>query len=150
MEEATLAREGPGHWDLMHRTAVSADTSLLALSLINFQKDNFFCRFPCREHIGKFSTNNPPEVAVHSSVTLEDGTVVPGLFVWTVLLHNEVNLRNGKRQFTVREAYDRYRRRADDEPCGLSCNGADSGHKLEASKKTTVASAKGKLKIIGF
>lgn len=131
MQEATLDKDAPGHWDLLHRISADVEAEMMALSLIHWEKDNFFCQVCCK-HMNMYISTYPPEACIGRRITVM-GVSIPKLFEWTVSIHNNVNRNKGKRIVTLEEAYERYRKRGPDEPCTLSCLNA-AGPTVEEKK----------------
>lgn len=122
MQDPTLAKEASGYWDCIHRLSADPDAEMLALSLIHWLKDNFFCPV-CRKHMALFMETYHPNSCIGRRIILQ-GQSVPKIFEWGVQLHNNVNRNKKSRIYTIEEAYERYRKKAEDEPCTLSCMNA--------------------------
>lgn len=100
MQDHTILREGPGVWWSLHASAVHAKTpaQLSAVyELINTIRNHFFC-LDCRQHFRENSDAFPPPK--HNNHY--------ALFNWTVEMHNKVNRRNGKREYSPSEVLKKY------------------------------------------
>ena len=89
----TIDQSGPGIWFVIHLSAVKAttrDTKKAFRILIAELVDNFPCD-ECKKHFQEYVMKNPLE-------EVED------YFYWTWVLHNQVNVRNGKEVVSYRQA----------------------------------------------
>lgn len=136
MQDATLEKDASGHWDLLHRISADAEAEMMTLSLIHWEKDNFFCQV-CRTHMSDYISRYPPEACIGQRIAVT-GDSIPKLFEWTVALHNNVNRNKRKRIVTIEEAYGRYRKRRPDEPCTLSCLNAAGPAVTESKPKLRI------------
>lgn len=102
---ADIQRIGPGIWYVMHLQASRATTPELQNSFISnttFLSNNFKCQ-KCKGHFQKYIDKFPLQ---QWTQPLPNG--IPGLFAWTVNLHNEVNRFLKKPIITVEDAYKIY------------------------------------------
>lgn len=100
MEALNIERVGPGAWYLLHLMAAHAksEKEIEAVhTIISTLSLWFFC-MRCREHFRKNLLDfPPPKVNKHNE-----------LFIWTVEIHNRVNVLNDKATVSYREALDYY------------------------------------------
>lgn len=102
---ADIQRIGPGIWYVMHIDA--AHTTTLESQSVFISKtialaNNFKCQ-KCKGHFLKYIEKFPLQ---QWTQPLPNG--IPGLFAWTVNLHNEVNRFLKKPIMTVEDAYKIY------------------------------------------
>lgn len=100
MESLNIDRVGPGAWYIIHLMAANSknEKQIDAFhELVNILCERFFC-LRCRDH---FCTNirkfPPPKVNSYNE-----------LFIWSVEMHNRVNILNNKPLIGYREALDYY------------------------------------------
>lgn len=132
METLNIDKVGPGAWYLIHTIAARAKSEKeieavhVVLSIIS---NWFFCQ-KCRDHFKKnYQTFPPPKVNKHNE-----------LFLWTVEIHNKVNVLNNKPTVTYREALDHYVGK--DSTCSGDC-GAKTPSSLTVSELITSVLTKG-------
>jgi hypothetical protein len=102
---ADIQRIGPGIWYVIHLQGARAITPELQNSFIlniNDLANNFKCQ-KCKGHFLKYIEKFPLQ---QWTQPLPNG--IPGLFAWTVNLHNEVNRFLKKPIMTVEDAYKIY------------------------------------------
>jgi hypothetical protein len=102
---ADISKVGPGIWFKIHTDAVAAITDTLKESFIvniNALCDGFKC-LHCKPHFRKFIDDNP--IKNYFNIKDRKGRDI-GIFQWTWELHNSVNLRLGKYQPLLEEAYE--------------------------------------------
>lgn len=125
METLNIDKVGPGSWYLIHLTAANAKTEKQIeavhemLKIISY---HFFC-LRCRDH---FRTNMdkfpPPLVNKYHE-----------LFIWTVEMHNRVNVLNDKPIISYRNALEYYIGKSAEcnGDCGSGSGGTASGLKQD-------------------
>lgn len=88
MQQHNVIKIGPGAWYALHLSAAHAKTTediSSTLYLINLYRKNFFCT-KCRDHFDINAEKYPPPTTNKNNE----------LFEWTVMMHNKVNVSNGK------------------------------------------------------
>jgi hypothetical protein len=102
---ADIQRIGPGIWYVMHlqasRTTTPESQNSFILNTISLA-NNFKCQ-KCKGHFLKYIEKFPLQ---QWTQPLPNG--IPGLFAWTVNLHNEVNRFLKKPLMTIDDAYKIY------------------------------------------
>jgi hypothetical protein len=100
MEALNIERIGPGAWYIIHLMSANAKTMVqieavhVVLKMIS---EKFFC-IKCRTHFAEnMKKFPPPKVNSYSE-----------LFIWSVEMHNRVNITNDKPVVSYREALDHY------------------------------------------
>lgn len=102
-----IAKIGPGIWFKIHSDGIAATTQSLKESFvinINVLCDGFKCKH-CQPHFRKYIDEHPIEK--YFNIKNKNGKDI-GIFQWTWEFHNEVNLRLGKYQCKLEEAYEYY------------------------------------------
>lgn len=100
MEALNIERVGPGAWYLLHTIAAHAksEKEIEAVHVVISMLSIWFFCMRCREHFRKnYIDFPPPKVNKHNE-----------LFIWTVEVHNRVNVMNHKPTVSYREALDYY------------------------------------------
>lgn len=118
MEGLNIEKVGPGAWYLIHTLAArsKSDEEIIAVHhVLRLVSLWFFC-LRCREHFRKnMEEFPPPKVNKYNE-----------LFIWTVEMHNRVNILNDKPIVSYKDALDYYVGRES------SCSG-DCGSKKATS-----------------
>jgi len=102
-----IEKIGPGIWFKIHMDGIAAVTQSLKDSFvvnINTLCDGFKCKH-CQPHFRKYISMYPIEN--YFNIKDKKGRDI-GVFQWTWEFHNAVNLRLGKHQPTLEEAYEYY------------------------------------------
>ena len=102
-----IGKIGPGIWFKIHSDGIAATTQALKESFIvniNILCDGFKCKH-CQPHFRKYINEHPIEK--YFNIKNKEGKDI-GIFKWTWEFHNAVNLRLGKYQCTLEEAYEYY------------------------------------------
>ena len=100
METLNIDKVGPGSWYLIHLTAANAktDKQIEAVhELLKMISNHFFC-LRCRDHFKSNMDKFPPPLVNKYNE----------LFIWTVEMHNRVNVLNDKLIVSYRNALDYY------------------------------------------
>jgi len=137
-EEDKLAdptKVGPGTWFSMHRMAIKAKTPEKKQAFIEFINDicdNFKC-LKCRGHCQAYIKTNPPSefMNIKDEKTGED----IGMFKWSTVFHNAVNVRLGKPVMDYATAYSLYAD-ADFGVCAKDCDKTEKPSLDEMSRKS--------------
>ncbi len=111
---------GPGIWYTIHKKAYLAINARSKQEFIDYMmwlREYFPCT-KCRNHIIEYIDTHPLESQWH--LRLSNGRDI-GMFSWSWLFHNAVNLRLEKPQMPFETAYHLY---SDDAiiPCGAGCD----------------------------
>lgn len=100
MESLNIDKIGPGAWYLIHLVSVNAKTEAQIMAVHEVFKivaESFFC-LKCRHHFAENMRKYPPPCVNKYNE----------LFIWSVEMHNRVNVLNGKPEIKYREALDYY------------------------------------------
>jgi hypothetical protein len=123
MDALNIEKVGPGAWYLIHTIAAHAksEKEIEAVHVVLSMISNWFFCQKCRKHFkDNYQKFPPPKVNKHNE-----------LFIWTVEMHNKVNVENGKPVVGYREALDYYVGK--DSTCSGDC-GAKKGSSLPVSE----------------
>jgi len=93
---------GPGYWDRIHSTALSADEYTKQMGFVQWMKnmcEDFPCR-KCSKHCKEYLHKNPPKDSV--------GKGAMAMFIWAWKFHNAVNQRLGKPEMSYETALGIY------------------------------------------
>lgn len=123
MQDLNIDRIGPGGWYMIHLMCAHAKTEEQIESVHNVLEmisKHFFC-LRCRNHFRSNYINFPPP-----KVNKYDE-----LFIWSVEMHNKVNVLNNKPIIEYREALEQYTGK--DSTCTGDC-GAKKPESLSMSE----------------
>lgn len=116
MEKFNIERLGPGAWYIIHTFALNAKTVEQINSvhvMLSIIAETFFC-LRCREHFKENYTKfPPPKVNKYNE-----------LFIWTVELHNRVNIINNKPIVSHKDALEAYNEK--NSTCRGDCGSSNS------------------------
>lgn len=123
MDSLNIDRIGPGAWYMIHLMSANAktDTEIEAVhQILRMVENKFFC-MKCRDHFSRnMSKFPPPKVNKYDE-----------LFIWSVEMHNRVNVLNDKPNVSYRDAMDYYM--GPDSVCSGDC-GASKPESLTTSE----------------
>lgn len=94
---------GPGMWLSIHITALKMGEDTF-LNWIRIMISSIPCE-TCRSHASKYLTDNPPEA--YKDIYNSTGDLV-GMFKWSWIFHNDVNMRLSKPVLDYNTAYRMY------------------------------------------
>lgn len=107
-----MVRLGPGIWYSLHILSLDSDTEEKQHSMCETMKV-LFSSLPCgkcRGHATEYYRNNNPQDYIGKTYKTRGGMTKPSLaifyYVWE--MHNSVNNRLGKREWTFGSVYDYY------------------------------------------
>lgn len=109
---------GPGYWNMIHKQAFDIKNSKREDEFIIEIKKKFIA-FPCKscsDEALKYLRNN--DISKMKNIKLDNGKLI-GMFYWTFVFHNVVNLKLGKPQMDFEIALTLYE---DDEKCEDTCD----------------------------
>lgn len=129
------AKVGPGTWFSIHRMAIRAKTPEKKQAFIEFMTDicdNFKC-LKCRGHCQAYIKTNP--IGDFLNVKDEKSGEDIGMFKWSTIFHNAVNVRLGKPVMDYTTAYNLY---SDSEfgVCAKDCDKTEAPSLTELSHKS--------------
>jgi FAD-linked sulfhydryl oxidase len=95
---------GPGVWYAIHKIAHTYNDKRAAKYIRNLI-ETFPC-IKCRNHAIEYLKLNPIEKSIGKMLNKNGKQLPLGLFVWTWIFHNSVNLRIGKPQMKLSDAIE--------------------------------------------
>lgn len=111
MEQVKLSKViGPGVWFTIHLKAYNVNTVYDYREFIRYLHTLSYT-FPCedcRVHFKRYLSMNPPENEWGRTYKISDKVTCNGLFLWTVIFHNEVNVRLGKPEMKAIDVWEKY------------------------------------------
>lgn len=101
---------GPGIWFTIHLKAFMIKDVFDYKDFIKYLYLLSFT-FPCDNCKGHFKTyllQYPPENEYGKNYKISDNITCNGLFYWTIVFHNSVNVRLGKKEEKAIDVYNKY------------------------------------------